>query len=144
MHRLQHWIFTPALALALLSGTATAARADVSLEAGGFFGNGGATGGGALSLGVFGVPALPLAGELTVAAPFNGGYAATFDLRLTAAGTTIGAGAGFGSIGARATTGTLYDAIVAHTIAPHTALEARVYVGHNRPSSVLAGLRFSL
>jgi hypothetical protein len=135
---------TSALTLALAGATGAAASADVSLEAGGFFGNGGTTGAGALSLGVFGIPPVPLAGELTFAAPFNGGYAATFDLRLNAAGTTIGAGAGFGSVGARATTGTLYDAILAHSIAPHTALEARVYLGHNRPSSVLAGLRFSI
>jgi hypothetical protein len=37
----------------------------------------------------------------------------------------------------------VYDALVAQRIFPHTALEARMYFGPNRPSSLLAGLRFS-
>jgi hypothetical protein len=76
--------------------------------------------------------------------PFNGGYATTADARLTFAGTAIGAGAGFGTLGATNRTGAIYDALIAHGIAPHTALEARLYFGPSRPSTFFAGIRFSL
>ena len=86
------------------------------------------------------LPLIPLAGEFTFAAPFNGGYATTFDAQLSFAGTTVGAGAGFGTPGAVHRTGTLYDALLAHAIAPHTALEARMYFGASRPSASFAGV----
>jgi hypothetical protein len=120
------------------------ARADVSLEGGATVSGGKASAAGALSLGLLNLPLVPLAGELTVAVPFNGGYATTFDARLSFAGTAIGAGAGFGTLGATNRTGAIYDALLAHGIAPHTALEARLYFGPSRPSTLFAGVRFSL
>ena len=93
-------------------------------------GNGSAGGGAALSLGLFKLPVVPLSADLTVAVPFNGGYATTVDARFAFAGTAIGAGVGFGTVGAaQPATGALYDALIAQGIAPHTALQARVYFG---------------
>jgi hypothetical protein len=129
---------------AMLAVMPRPAWADVSLEGGAAVTGGKASGEGALSLGLFNLPLIPLAGELTVAVPFDGGYATTFDARLTFAGTAIGAGAGFGTLGATNQTGAIYDALIAHGIAPHTALEARLYFGPSRPSTLFAGVRFSL
>jgi hypothetical protein len=142
-------IRTRAIAGALVLGAALAlaaapARADVSLEGGAAVTGDSASAAAALSLGLLNLPLVPLAGELTVAAPFNGGYATTFDARLTFAGTAVGAGAGFGTLGATNRTGAIYDALLAHGIAPHTALEARLYFGPSRPSTLFAGVRFSL
>jgi hypothetical protein len=135
---------TCALIAAMLAVMPRPASADVSLEGGAAVTGGKASGEGALSLGLFNLPLIPLAGELTVAVPFDGGYATTFDARLTFAGTAIGAGAGFGTLGATNQTGAIYDALIAHGIAPHTALEARLYFGPSRPSTLFAGVRFSL
>jgi hypothetical protein len=129
---------------AALALTPAPARADVSLEGGAAVSGGKASGAAALSLGLLNLPLVPLAGELTVAVPFNGGYATTFDARLSFAGTAVGAGAGFGTLGATDRTGAIYDALLAHGIAPHTALEARLYFGPSRPSTLFAGVRFSL
>jgi hypothetical protein len=120
------------------------ARADVSIDAGAAVTGSSANLAGALSLGVFNVPLVPLAAELTAIAPQNGGFATTFDARFTVAGTAIGAGAGVGTLGAMHETGMIYDGILAHSIAPHTALEARMYFGPQRPSTLFAGVRFSL
>jgi hypothetical protein len=137
------------MACAFVLGAALAlapapARADISLEGGAAVSGGKAGAAGALSLGLLNLPLVPLAGELTVAVPFNGGYATTFDARLSFAGTAIGAGAGFGTLGATNRTGAIYDVLLAHGIAPHTALEARLYFGPSRPSTLFAGVRFSL
>jgi hypothetical protein len=129
---------------AALSVLPRPAQADVSLEGGAAVTGGTASGAAALSLGLFKVPVVPLATELTVAVPFNGGYATTADARLSLAGTTIGAGAGFGTIGATDSTGAIFDGLLAHGIAPHTALEARLYFGPSRPSTLFAGVRFSI
>ena len=120
------------------------AQADVSLEAGAMTNSSNTSFAGALSLGLLNLPLVPLAAELTVAAPTSGGYATTLDARLSFAGTAIGAGAGFGNLGATSTTGAVFDGLLAHTIAPHTALEARLYFGPTRPSTLFAGVRFSL
>jgi hypothetical protein len=137
------------VACALVFGAALAfsprpARADISLEGGAAVTGGTASGAAALSLGLLNLPLVPLAAELTVAVPFNGGYATTLDARLSFAGTAVGAGAGFGTLGAVNRTGAIYDALLAHGIAPHTALEARLYFGPSRPSTLFAGVRFSL
>ena len=120
------------------------AQADVSLEAGAMTNSSNTSFAGALSLGLLNLPLVPLAAELTVAAPTSGGYVTTLDARLSFAGTAIGAGAGFGNLGATSTTGAVFDGLLAHTIAPHTALEARLYFGPTRPSTLFAGVRFSL
>jgi hypothetical protein len=132
-----------ALGLALAAAPRPAA-ADIALEGGGAVGNGKGSGAAALSLGLFTVPVVPLSGDLTVLVPFDGGDATTFDARLSLAGTVLGAGAGFGTIGATHRTGAVYDALLAHDILPHTALEARLYFGPSRPSTLFAGVRFSL
>ncbi len=137
------------MACALVAGTALAvtagtARADVSIEGGAAITGSSASGAGALSLGLLNVPVIPLAVELTGLVPGSGGYAATVDARLSFAGTAVGAGVGVGSVGAIRHTGAVYDAILAHGIAPHTALEARLYFGPTRPSTLFAGVRFSL
>jgi hypothetical protein len=137
------------VACALVFGAALAfsprpAWADISLEGGAAVTGGTASGAAALSLGLLNLPLVPLAAELTVAVPFNGGYATTLDARLSFAGTAVGAGAGFGTLGAVNRTGVIYDALLAHGIAPHTALEARLYFGPSRPSTLFAGVRFSL
>jgi hypothetical protein len=147
--KLIHSIYSRAIIGALIIGATlafavTPARADVSLEGGAAVTGGTASGAAALSLGLLNLPLVPLAGDLTVAVPFNGGYATTFDARLTLAGTAVGAGAGFGTLGATDRTGAIYDALLAHGIAPHTALEARLYFGPSRPSTLFAGVRFSL
>jgi len=134
---------------ALVAGAALAftpgpARADVSIEGGAAITGSTASGAGALSLGLLNAPLVPLALELTGMVPGNGGYAATLDARFSFAGTVIGAGAGVGSVGAISHTGAVYDALLAHGIAPHTALEARLYFGPTRPSTLFAGVRFSL
>jgi len=137
------------LACALVAGAALAvttgtARADVSIEGGASITGSSASGAGALSLGLLNAPVVPLAVELTGLVPGSGGYAATVDARLSFAGTAVGAGVGVGSVGAISHTGAVYDAILAHGIAPHTALEARLYFGPTRPSTLFAGVRFSL
>jgi hypothetical protein len=137
------------VACALILGTAIvltprAARADISLEGAAVVSGSKTSAGGALSLGLLNLPLVPLTGELTVAVPFNGGYATTFDARLRFAATSVGAGVGFGNLGATSRTGVIYDALLAQGIAPHTALEARLYFGPSRPSTLFAGVRFSL
>lgn len=137
------------IAAALIAGAGlallpAAARADVSIAGGAAVTGGRASGAGALSLGLINAPLVPLAVELTGMVPGNGGYAVTADARFTFAGTAVGAGAGFGSVGAISHTGGVYDALLAHGIAPHTALEARLYFGPTRPSTLFAGVRFSL
>jgi hypothetical protein len=128
----------------VLASIPLAARADIAIEGGGAFGNGAAGGQAALSAGILHVPLTPLSAELTVGVPFRGGFAATLDARVTLAGTALGAGAGFGTIGATNRTGAIYDALIGEGIAPHTALEARVYFGAQRATTVFAGVRFSL
>jgi len=138
---------TIACAFVLAAALVTAprpARADVSIDAGAAVTGSSAHLAGALSLGVFNVPLIPLATELTAIAPQNGGFATTFDARFSVAGTAIGAGAGVGTLGALHQTSVIYDGILAHGIAPHTALEARMYFGPQRPSTLFAGVRFSL
>ena len=134
-----------ALALwAVLAVPAAPARADVAIEGAGVFGGGAASSAGAaLSLGLLHVPLTPFSADLTVAVPFSGGFATTLDGRLEVAGTTIGAGAGFGRLGAGGRTGGMYDALIARGIAPHTALQIRVYVGGARSATSFAGIRFS-
>ena len=144
-----HNVLRRTAACALLVATALVltprpARADVSVEGGATVTGQTASAAGALSLGLLNLPLIPLAGELTVAVPANGGYATTLDARFSFAGTAIGAGAGFGTLGATNRTGAIYDALLAHGIAPHTALEARLYFGPSRPSTLFAGVRFSL
>lgn len=129
---------------AVLALTPRAARADISLEGAAVVTGSKTSAGGALSLGLLNFPLVPLTGELTVAVPFNGGYATTFDARFHLAATSIGAGAGFGTLGATNQTGAIYDALLAQGVAPHTALEARLYFGPSRPSTLFAGVRFSL
>ena len=74
MKNIQTRAIMGALVIGATLGFATApARADVSLEGGAAVTRGTASGAAALSLGLFNLPLVPLAGELTVAAPFNGG-----------------------------------------------------------------------
>jgi hypothetical protein len=141
---LQRTIACALIAGATLALTPAQARADVSVEGGAAITGGSASGAGALSLGLFNAPLVPLAVELTGLVPGNGGYAATVDARFSLAGTAIGAGAGIGSVGSIFHTGAVFDALLAHGIAPHTALEARLYFGPSRPSTLFAGVRFSL
>ena len=138
---------TVACAIILGAALATAPRpalADISIDAGAAVTGSSANLAGALSLGVFNLPLVPLAAEVTAIAPQNGGFATTLDARFTVAGTAIGAGAGVGTLGALHQTGAIYDGILAHGIAPHTALEARMYFGPQRPSTFFGGVRFSL
>jgi|SRR5579872_2566936 len=147
MRFLTQFSFVATLAASLVVASSQAAHAQVSVD-GGYFGTGG-TGsvGAAVSLQLFKTPVIPLSVEATAAAPFDGhGFAATADARFKFGGTTLGAGVGAGNIG-QSTLGQsrfLYDGIVAQSIAPHLAIEARLYVGTNRPSSVFAGLRLTL
>jgi hypothetical protein len=138
-------ILIPFLTAGFFVSAAQAARADSIAVDGGIFGvNGSTSAGGALSLQVFKAPVAPFSVDLTAAAPLDGrGFAATADGRLNVAGLTLGAGAGVGSLANTSKTGWIYDAIVAHTLVPHLALEGRVYLGPNRPSSLFAGLRLS-
>lgn len=138
-----------AVALGCVALAAASARASAGVAvAGGVFSNGGSTHGGAIaSLGVIDIPLAPVRAELSVAVPFaNGGYATTLDARASFAGTTVGVGAGFGTLGSSgaATTGAIYDGILAHDIAPHVALEVRDYFGARRGSTLFAGVRLSI
>ena len=141
---LQRTVVSALIAGTTLAFTPATARADVSVEGGAAITGSTASAAGALSLGLLNAPVVPLAVELTGLVPGNGGYAATVDARFTFAGTAIGAGAGVGSVGSIFHTGAVYDAILAHGVAPHTALEARLYFGPTRPSTLFAGVRFSL
>jgi hypothetical protein len=136
----------PCAALVLLGLTSLVAmrpaQADVAIAGGAFVTRDATSGAATFSLGAFNAPVVPLSAELTAAAA-GGGYAATLDGRLALGGTTIGAGAGVGSLGDTTTTSVLYDALADQRIFPHTALEARLYVGPHRPSSLFAGIRFS-
>jgi hypothetical protein len=137
-----------AAAVALLSGLALLmarpASADISLEGAAAVGGGSSSvkGAGAVSFGLINVPLAPVSAELTYAARSGGGYAATVDARLNIGGTTLGTGAGYGTLGGTKA-GTMYDALIAHGIFPHTALEARWYFGPSRRSTLLAGIRIS-
>src|SRR5579883_3190571 len=129
----------------LVVGSAVPARANVAVEGGAFAVRGAVSGGAALSLGLVSAPLAPISLELTGATPFNGaGYGVTLDGRLDLAGTTIGAGVGFGNLAAPQTTGVLYDVILGHSLTGHLAVEGRMYLGAGRPSSLFAGLRLSL
>jgi hypothetical protein len=142
MH-IRTWIATCACAAAVLV-LPVAARADSFAVEGGFFSSHtGGSGGGAVSLGLFNVPATPVRTELTVAAAGGGGAAGTFDVRAGGA-TQIGAGIGVGSFGNSGTTTVIYDALIAQSVAPHVALEGRLYFGPLRPSTLFAGVRLSL
>lgn len=141
---LQRTVACAVITAATLAVMPAAARADVSVEGGATITGSKASAAGALSLGLMNAPLVPFSVELTGLVPGNGGYAATVDGRFTFAGTAIGAGAGVGSVGSIFHTGVVYDALVGHTIAPHTALEARLYFGPTRPSTLFAGVRFSL
>ena len=142
MH-LRTLLATTAVAAALAWSAAPAHAQSVSVEGGFFTGRTGGSGGGAVSLGLFGVPATPIHTELTVAAAGGGGAAGTIDLRAGGA-TQIGAGIGVGSLGNSGTTTVMYDALVSQSIAPHVALTGRLYFGPQRPSTLFAGLRLSL
>ena len=89
-------------------------------------------------------PVIPLAGELSAAVGATGGYAATADMRVGTAGTTLGAGIGFGSLGTPGGTRALYDVILAQHVAPHFAIETRAFFGSARPTTIFAGLRLTL
>jgi hypothetical protein len=147
MRFLTQFSFIAALSVALVAASSHAASAQVSVDGGYFDTSGNGSVGAAVSLQLFKTPVIPLSVEATAAAPFNGhGFAATADARFKLGGTTIGAGAGAGNIG-QSTLGQsrfLYDGIVAQSIAPHLAVEGRVYLGSNRPTSIFAGLRLSL
>ncbi|MBV8150062.1 MAG: hypothetical protein JOY59_00770 [Candidatus Eremiobacteraeota bacterium] len=137
-------LLAASLCAAAVFGSAAAARADVSVDAGAFVTGSKSDVGGLLSVGIYKPPVIPLAGEITAAVQATGGYAATADFRVTAASTTLGAGIGFGSLGTPGGTRALYDVILAQSVAPHFAVEARVYFGSARPTTVFAGLRLSL
>lgn len=147
MRFLTKFSFVVGCAVAIIAATSQAARAQVSVD-GGYFDTGG-TGavGAAVSLQLFKTPVIPLTVEATAAAPFDGrGFAATADARFRLGGTTLGGGVGAGDIG-QSTLGQsrfLYDGIIAQSLAPHLAVEGRVYLGTNRPTSVFAGLRLTL
>ena len=130
-----------AAALALCAGPARAQ--SIAVEGGFFTGSAGGSGGGAVSLGLFGVPATPIHAQLTVAAAGKGGAAGTVDVR-AGGPTQVGAGIGIGSLGATSTTTVIYDALVSQSIAPHLALTGRLYFGPQRSSTLFAGLRLSL
>src|SRR5579875_3164209 len=119
----------------LVVGSAVPARANVAVEGGAFAVRGAVSGGAALSLGLVSAPLAPISLELT---------GVTLDGRLDLAGTTIGAGVGFGNLAAPLTTGVLYDVILGHSLTGHLAVEGRMYLGAGRPSSLFAGLRLSL
>src|SRR5579884_2049195 len=128
----------------LVVGSAVPARANVAVEGGAFAVRGAVSGGAALSLGLVSAPLAPISLELTGATPFNGaGYGVTLDGRLDLAGTTIGAGVGFGNLAAPQTTGVLYDVILGHSLTGHLAVEGRMYLGAGRPSSLLPPPPFS-
>lgn len=141
---LQRTVACAVIAAAALAVTPGTARADISVDGGAAITGSSASAAGILSLGLLNAPLVPLAVEVSGLVPGNGGYAATVDARFSFAGTAIGAGLGVGSVGAISHTGAVYDAILAHGIAPHTALEARLYFGPSRPSTLFAGVRFSL
>ncbi|HTX03155.1 MAG TPA: hypothetical protein VMD07_05700 [Candidatus Acidoferrales bacterium] len=147
MRFLTKFPFVAACAIAIIAATSQTARAQVSVDGGYFDTSGNGSVGAAVSLQLFKTPVIPLSVEATAAAPFNGhGFAATADARFRLGGTTIGAGAGAGNIG-QSTLGQsrfLYDGIIAQSIAPHLAVEGRVYLGSNRPTSIFAGLRLTL
>jgi hypothetical protein len=142
MH-LRTLLATATVAAAFAWCAAPAHAESVSVEGGFFTGRAGGSGGGAVSLGLFGVPATPVHTELTVAAAGRGGAAGTVDVRAGGA-TQIGAGIGIGSLGNTATTTVVYDALVSQSIAPHVALTGRLYFGPQRSSTLFAGLRLSL
>jgi hypothetical protein len=144
--RFRSTIFAFVAMSAIAAALTAPARADVSVDAGGFATNGSFGGGAAASLGLFKIPLTPISTELTGAFPIgaDGGYAATFDVRAALFGTTIGAGAGIGNVGNTATSGAIFDAILAQSIAPHVAIEAREYLGPSRRSSFFGGVRFTL
>lgn len=136
----------PLLVVGLAALAARPSFADSIALDGGVFAAGGTTSAGAaLSFQVFKAPVAPFTIDLTGAAPLSGGhgFAVTADGRLNIAGLTLGAGAGAGNLARTGSTGLIYDAIVAHTLVPHLAVEGRLYLGPNRPSSLFAGLRLS-
>ena len=146
MRFLTQFSFVATLAVVLAALSSQAANAQVSVDGGYFDTSGNGSIGAAVSLQLFKTPVVPLSVEATAAAPFNGhGFAATADARFKLGGTTIGAGAGAGNIGqvALGQSRFLYDGIIAQSIAPHLAVEGRIYLGSNRPTSVFAGLRLT-
>jgi hypothetical protein len=143
--RIDRFLRPAAIVLAGVMGLACTLQpvsAEVSLAGGAVVTKGGASGAAVASLGLFTLPAVPLSGSLTVA-DSGAGFATTFDARLALGPTTIGAGLGFGSLGNTKSTSSVYDAALAERLFEHTSIEARMYFGANRPSSLFAGLRLS-
>ena len=98
----------------------------------------------ALSLQLFKTPVIPLTLEATGLVSLDGnGYAASADARFRVSRTTLGAGVGIGNLSVTTRTNVLYEGILAQSILPHVAVEARYYAGPNRGGSIFAGLRFS-
>lgn len=134
-----------ALAVTLILVKPPAALAQVSVDGGYFDSGGNSSIGAALSLQLFKTPVIPLTIEATGAAPLDGhGFAATADGRFRLSGTTLGLGVGAGNLGNNTRTDIVYEGILAQSLMPHLALEARFYFGPSHPSSIFAGLRLTL
>jgi len=133
------------LALAvLLAMPARSFAQTVSVDGGYLDAGGKSSTGAALSLQLFKTPVIPLSLEATGLVSLDGnGYVASADARFRVSRTTLGAGVGIGNLGVTTRTNALYEGILAQSIFPHIAVEARYYSGQNRGGSIFAGLRFS-
>ncbi|MGH7661737.1 MAG: hypothetical protein ACRENA_12590 [Vulcanimicrobiaceae bacterium] len=130
---------------ALLIAASRPADAQVAVDGGVFGVDGTASVGAALSLQIFKTPVLPLAVDVTAAAPLDGhGFAATADGRFRLGATTVGVGIGGGNLAQTNHYGVIYEGILAQQLIPHLAVEGRVYFGPSRPSAIFGGLRLSL
>jgi hypothetical protein len=139
------WLGIASVAAAFVIAASRPAAAQVAVDGGVFGVDGTASVGAALSLQIFKTPVLPLAVDVTAAAPLDGhGFAATADGRFQLGATTIGVGIGGGNLAQTNHYGLIYEGILAQQLIPHLAVEGRLYFGPSRPSSVFAGLRLSI
>ena len=128
----------------LLALPASGDAQTVSVDGGYLDAGGKSSIGTALSLQLFKTPVIPLSLEATGLVSLDGnGYVASADARFRVSRTTLGAGVGIGNLSVTTRTNVLYEGILAQSILPHLAVEARYYWGPNRSGSIFAGLRFS-
>ncbi|HEY9084388.1 MAG TPA: hypothetical protein VIN40_00395 [Candidatus Tyrphobacter sp.] len=146
-------LFVSSMLLAALALSAAPARADLSLAAGGWAGTSPSQVGGALMLSTgASIPTVPVGLQATLLVPITrqGGYAITGEIRGLSGGgfggAYVGIGAGVGNLSLGRDTGPVVTVFGGKGIAPHTAIEVRLYQGLQTGGTTAGflGLRFTL
>jgi len=138
--------------LAIMLSTGAAARADISVAAGGWIDASPGQSGGAVMVSTgAALPVVPIGLQATLLVPVTaqGGYALTGEIRGLSGGgfggAYIGAGAGVGNLAIGHLNGPVVTIFGGKGISSHTSIELRLYKGLQAGgfTAGFAGLRFS-